>query len=63
MIEVYDATFACITEIERGTLVRQLAAFHVVVDAQTVEDDTIRLWLGDGRTITLGLTGIIEVAR
>ena len=31
MIEIYGATFAQVTEVKRGTLVRLLACFHVVV--------------------------------
>jgi hypothetical protein len=63
MIEVYGTTFARITEIRRGMLVRRLAGFHVVVDMNVIEENAIRLWLDDGTTITLGPTGLIEVAR
>jgi hypothetical protein len=37
MIESYGITFACVTEIKRGILVRRLASFHVVVDVQATE--------------------------
>ena len=63
MIEVYGTTFARITEINRGMLVRRLGAFHVVVDVRLIEDDATRLWLDDGSTITLGGGGLVEVAR
>ncbi len=63
MIEVYGSTFARVTEIKRGVLVRWLVGFHVVVDVQAVDDDAIRLWLNDGNTITLGRAGLVEVAR
>jgi hypothetical protein len=63
MIEVYGTTFARITEIKRGMLVRRLTAFHVVVDVRLIEDDATRLWLDDGSTITLGGGGLVEVAR
>jgi hypothetical protein len=63
MIEVYGTTFARITEIKRGMLVRRLVAFHVVVDVRVIEDDAARLWLDDGSTITLGSSGLVEVAR
>jgi hypothetical protein len=63
MIEIYGTTFARIDEIKRGTLVRRLAGFHVVVDVRSIEDNGVRLWLNDGETITLGLEGLVEVAR
>jgi hypothetical protein len=63
VIEVFGTTFAGITEIKRGMLVRRLAAFHVVVDIRLIEDDATRLWLEDGSTITLGVRGLVEVAR
>ncbi len=63
MIEVYGTTFALITEIKLGMLVRWLASFHVVVDVRSVDDGAIRLWLDDGDTITLGPAGLVEVAR
>lgn len=63
MIEVYGTTFARITEIKRGMLVRRLAAFHIVVDVRVIEDDAARLWLDDGSTISLGSRGLVEVAR
>ncbi|MHB8432250.1 MAG: hypothetical protein ACYDCA_01355 [Candidatus Tyrphobacter sp.] len=62
MIEVYGTTLALITEIKPAMLIRWLAAFHVVVDVQQV-DEAIRLWLDNGETITLGPTGLVEVAR
>ena len=63
MIEVYGTTFARVDEIERGMLVRWLAGFHVVVDVRLIEDDATRMWLDDGSTITLGVRGLVEVAR
>jgi len=63
MIEIYGITFARATEIERGMLVRRLAGFHVIVDVGSTEDDAVRLWLEDGSTITLGSSGLVEVAR
>jgi len=63
MIEVYGTTFARITEIKRGMLVRRLVAFHVVVDVRVIEGDAARLWLDDGSTITLGSSGLVEVTR
>ncbi|MBV9719285.1 MAG: hypothetical protein JOZ77_08195 [Candidatus Eremiobacteraeota bacterium] len=63
MIEVYGTTFARVTEIKRGMLVRRIAGFHVVVDLRSIEDDGIRIWLDDGGTITLGSNGLVEVAR
>ncbi len=63
MIEVYGTTFARITEIKRGMLVRRLAAFHVVMDVRVIQDDAARLWLDDGSTVTLGSSGLVEVAR
>ncbi len=63
MISVYGTTFAQVSEIARGMLVRRLAGFHVVVDIATIEDDGIRVWLSDGSTITLGAEGLVEVAR
>ena len=63
MIEVYGTSFARITEIKRGMLVRRLAAFRVVVDVRLIEDDATRLWLDDGSTITLRGGGLVEVAR
>ena len=62
MIEVYGTTLALITEIKPAMLVRWLAGFHVVVDVQQVDEAT-RLWLDNGETITLGPTGLVEVAR
>jgi hypothetical protein len=43
-------------------LVRRLAGFHVIVDVGSTEDDAVRLWLEDGSTITLGSSGLVEVA-
>lgn len=63
MISVYGTTFAHVSEISRGMLVRRLAGFHVVVDVKSIEDGGIRLWLSDGSTITLGWEGLVEVAR
>ena len=63
MISVYGTTFAHVSEIARGMLVRRLAGFHVVVDIKAVEDMGTRLWLSDGSTITLGTEGLVEVAR
>jgi hypothetical protein len=63
MISVYGTTFAHVSEIARGMLVRRLAGFHVVVDIRAIEDNGIRIWLSDGSTITLGLEGLVEVAR
>ena len=63
VVEIYGTTFAGISEIERGNLVRRHASWGVVVDIAQVEDDAIRLWLDDGSTITLGKTGLVEVAR
>jgi hypothetical protein len=63
VIEVYGTTLALITEIKPAMLVRWLAGFHVVVDVQRVDDGAIRVWLDDGDTITLGPTGLVEVAR
>jgi hypothetical protein len=63
MIEVYGTTFARVTELKRGMLVRRLAGFYVVVDVGVIEDDAVRLWLNDGSTVTLGAIGLIEVAR
>ena len=63
MISVYGTTFAQVSEITRGMLVRRLAGFHVVVDIKAVEDTGTRLWLSDGSTITLGPEGLVEVAR
>jgi hypothetical protein len=63
MMEVYGTTFARVTEVKRGMLVRRLAGFHVVVDVRLIEDDATRLWLDDGSTITLGARGLVEVAR
>jgi hypothetical protein len=63
MISVYGTTFAHVSEISRGMLVRRLAGFHVVVDVKPVEDGGVRLWLSDGSTITLGPEGLVEVAR
>jgi len=63
MISVYGTTFAQVSEIARGMLVRRLAGFHVVVDIKDVEDTGTRLWLTDGSTITLGPEGLVEVAR
>jgi hypothetical protein len=63
MLSVYGATFAHVSEIARGMLVRRLAGFHVVVDIKAVEDIGTRLWLSDGSTITLGAEGLVEVAR
>ena len=44
-------------------LVRRLAGFHVIVDVGSTEDDAVRLWLEDGSTITLGSSGLVEVAQ
>lgn len=63
MISVYGTTFAQVSEIERGMLVRRLAGFRIVVDIKAVEDSGTRLWLSDGSTITLGSEGLVEVAR
>jgi hypothetical protein len=63
MIEVYGTTFARVSEIKRGMLVRRLAGFHVVVDVRSIEDDGVRIWLDNGRTFTLGSNGLVEVAR
>ena len=63
MISVYDKTFAQVSEIARGMLVRRLAGFHIVVDIKAVEGTGTRLWLSDGSTITLGPEGLVEVAR
>jgi hypothetical protein len=63
MISVYGTTFAHVSEISRGMLVRRLAGFHVVVDVKSIEDGGVRLWLSDGNTITLGREGLVEVAR
>ena len=63
MISVYGTTFAHVSEIARGMLVRRLAGFHVVVDIATIEDDGVRIWLSDGSTITLGPEGLVEIAR
>ena len=63
MVEIYGTTLAGITEIKRGMLVRRLAGFHVVVDVRTIEEDSVRLWLDDGSTITLGVQGLVEIAR
>jgi hypothetical protein len=63
VIEVYGTTFAGIREIKRGMLVRRLVGFHVVVDVRTIEEDALRLWLDDGSTITLGVNGLVEIAR
>ena len=63
MISVYGTTFAQVSEIARGMLVRRLARFHIVVDIKAVEGTGTRLWLSDGGTITLGAAGLVEVAR
>jgi len=63
MVEIYGTTLAGITEIKRGMLVRRLAGFHIVLDVRTIEEDAVRLWLDDGSTITLGVQGLIEIAR
>jgi hypothetical protein len=63
MISVYSTTFAHVSEISRGMLVRRLAGLHVVVDVKSVEDGGVRLWLSDGSTITLGPEGLAEVVR
>jgi hypothetical protein len=63
MIEVHGTTFARITEIKRGMLLRRLAAFHAVVDVCPIENRATRLWLDDGSTITLGARGLVGVAR
>jgi hypothetical protein len=63
MIEVYGTTLALISEIKPAMLIRWLAAFHVVVDVQQIDEGAIRLWLDNGDTITLGPTGLVEVAR
>jgi hypothetical protein len=49
MLSVYGTTFAHVSEIARGMLVRRLAGFHVVVDIKAVEDTGTRLWLSDGK--------------
>ena len=43
MLSVYGTTFAHVSEIARGMLVRRLAGFHVVVDIKAVEDTGTRL--------------------
>jgi len=63
MIEVYGTTFARVTEVTGGMLVRRLAGFHVVMDVRLTEEDATRLWLDDGSTITLDARGFVEVAR
>jgi hypothetical protein len=66
LIVVYGTTFARVTEIKRGMLVHRLAAFHAVVDVRMIEEDTTRLWLDDGSTITFDVRdvrGLAEVAR
>jgi hypothetical protein len=63
MISVYGTTFAHVSEIARGMLVRRLAGFHVVVDTKAIGDSGTRLWLSDGSTITLGPERLVEVAR
>jgi hypothetical protein len=63
MISVYGTTFAHVSEISRGMLVRRLAGFHVVVDVKSIEDGGVRLWLSDGNTITLGREALVEVSR
>jgi hypothetical protein len=63
MISVYSTTFAHVSEISRGMLVRRLAGFHVVVDVKSIEDGGVHLWLSDGSTISLGRDGLVEVAR
>lgn len=63
MISVYGTTFAHVSEISRGMLVRRLAGFQVAVDVKSIEDGDVRLWLSDGNTITLGREGLVEVAR
>ena len=63
MVEIFGTTFALITEIKPAMLVRWLAGFHVVTDVQRVDEGAIRLWLDNGETITLGPTGLVEVAR
>jgi hypothetical protein len=62
MTETYGTTLARIAEIKRGMLVRRLAGLHVIVDVRVIEGDAVRLWLDDGRTITLGAMGLIDVA-
>lgn len=62
MVELYGTTLAGITEIKRGMLVRPLASFYIVVDARTIEEDAVRLWLDDGSTITFGAQGLVEIA-
>jgi hypothetical protein len=63
MIEVHGTTFARITEIKRGMLLRRLAAFHALVDVCAIEDRAARLWLDDRSTITLGARGLVGVER
>ena len=63
MTSVYGTTFARVSEIARGMLVRRLAALHVVVDIKAIEDSGTRLWLSEGSAITLGPEGLVEVAR
>jgi hypothetical protein len=44
-------------------LVRRLADFHVILNVGSTEDDEVRLWLEDGSTITLGSSGLVELAQ
>jgi hypothetical protein len=52
MVEVYGTTFARVEEIKRGMLVRRLAGFHVVVDVRAIEDDAVRLWLDERKSLS-----------
>ena len=63
MIEVYGTALALVTEIRPAMLVRWLGRLHVVTDVQRVDEGANCLWLGSGDTITLGPTGLVEVAR
>ena len=46
MISVYGTTFAHVSEISRGMLVRRLAGFHVVIDIAAIEGEGIPGFLG-----------------
>jgi hypothetical protein len=63
MIEICGTTFARAAEIERDILVRRFGGFHVIVDVRSTEDNAVRLWLEDGSTITVGSSGLVEVAQ
>ncbi|MFY9664352.1 MAG: hypothetical protein WAK19_07850 [Candidatus Cybelea sp.] len=63
MISVYGTTFAQVSKIARGMLVRRLPGFHILVDIKAVESTGTRLRLSDGSTMTLGPEGLVEVAR